>query len=307
MTSFTKPRPTVLNEKHWTGVALQLPAPIGAVKAFEILEDLNLGDSGKKVLVVGNRDELKRIIKNNAVDPFCAIRMDFLVLRNFSQFIEILTAVADAYCDADRMDAAYWMYQEAVGMYVELYFHPLIIDQLELLSLGAGDKITPGLRVPRKAEDDFRMMRTNLEPHRVNYPKWWQSTYFCFYENGPHAYTKIPHMWNVVVNNVLLSEQGKLDISRAESHQVVCPVQAVAQDEPDDFEKAKLYMLLLMMISEAERLLGKLPEDVQFGSRVCGTELALKWDHMNPRNQRELEMIYSNMSGGRDFRKEFRV
>jgi hypothetical protein len=307
MTSFTNPKLTVLNEKHWTGIALELPKPIGAVKAFEILDDLNLSDSGKKLLVVGKNDELKRIVKNRKADPFCAIRLDFLCYRNFSQFIEILTAIADAYCDADRMDAAYWMFQEVIGMYVELYFHPVIYDQLELLSLGAGNKITPGLKVPRTAEDDFRLMRTNLEPHRVKYPKWWESTFLCFYEHGPHEYSKIPQIWNVVVNNVILSDDGILDISQAESHQVVCPLQAVVQDEPDDFEKAKLYMVLLMMMSEAERILGKLPDYVQSASRFCGAELALKWDGMNSKNKRELEMIYSNMTSGLDFRSEFRV
>lgn len=298
------PTPTIINEKYWVGVALENPRPITAVNAFDIIEKINPDNSGKPIVVVGKCDELRHIISESS-DPFCSIRMDLLCFRNFAQFIEILTAIGDAYCDRDRPDAAYWMFREVITVFIELYFNPLFNKQLEFLSLAAGDRISDGLKEKRTAEQDLQIIKAKLDSQRIIYPKWWESTYFCFYEHNPHTNFNITsHLWNVIVDNVTLNN-GRIDFTHSEKHQVVCPVQAVYQDEPDDKEKAIMYMLMMMMMSEAERKLQNIPNDIKAASKFCGAELLLKWDTINFREKQEIETIYAVMTNGLDFRQEF--
>jgi hypothetical protein len=306
--------PTVINGRHWVGVVLENPGPIPATKALEIVatltQDLGVLDAkpSKPILVVGRSEELRRILANKADDRFCAISLVKVAMRNFADFIEMMSAVSDAYLEADQPESAYWMLSEAVGMFNELYFQPVFFDLLEMTALAAGSRIAPRLRVPQTAVENFAFMKSQLEPHRRPIPKWCFSTYLCFYERGPHppwSY-KLRHLWTTVVDLLSLGPDGSFNLKKAERHQISQPVQAVAQEDLSNPEQARVFMLYLMTVSETERRLKAIPPDVQSATAFCSASLGLKWDAMDDAERADLERTYYKLTG-LDFRSQFRL
>jgi hypothetical protein len=88
--------------------------------------------------------------------------------------------------------------------------------------------------------EDLALLRSHFEPMRKPQPAWWQATFFCFYEFGPHPKWPNPNLglWNTVVNLMSFRSDGGFDLAGAERHMIAQPVQALAQEELRSVDRA---------------------------------------------------------------------
>jgi len=224
-------------------------------------------------------------------------------------FVGNLFALAGAYHAEGRPEQAYWMFPEILSAFNDLYYDPDFYHIVEMTAEAAGERIAQGLVEPRTAPEDWRRIKSVLEPHRQALPEWCSTTYLCFYEKGKTPWpSEFCEAWSTLVTPTELNQDGAFDVSKARRRYVVVVTQAVAQQNLTAAEQARENVLYLMMAaSSSEGLqLRSVPDEVQWDIRNSRTTLAQKWEVMNPTERSELADIYAKMTG-LDFYSQFKL
>ncbi len=301
--------PSIVVRRHWIGVVLANPRPIPIELASKVVHtflsetpDLGLPPD-RPVLVTGNDEQLRRVIRSDPDDRFCTVRFDDLTRRNWAQEIVALNVIADAYLEHDLPEQAYWVYESALATFPELYFHRRFFDTLELTALAAGDRIAGGLIEPRSAPDDLELKRQALEPQRPELPEWLAHTHLCFFEDDRY-FDQPVQLWNVRVELLQLDEQETLPFDRAELHLTGVTPQAILPQEPSRLERGVMRILIVLAVAAARQMLPGDPLDFAWVNNLTGAFFQLDWERMSAAEQAQLKQIYSQYTG-RDLVQDF--
>jgi hypothetical protein len=303
--------PCIVERKGWSGVVLANPVPIGIDKASEVVnyfvQRAPSSQNGKQlILVVGTEGELRRILHRFPGEQFNAVPFSHFLSREWEDRIETVKTAADASLAAGKPELAYKWLIEAVGLFNELYFHPMMREALELAVLAAGERIPPNLREPCTPAEDFAQVRASLEPYVPRTPRWFDRAYLCFYEDeqnfeGPPA--------SFASELSRLDDGGEVKFARNELHLIVTAYpQAIVRQAVPLLERTTLDMLALVMLGELSRHGVKISEsDHRFIATVFST-FRLSWDKLlNSTERYKIYKQYQRLTNGKDIMLEWNL
>src|SRR5437764_6082620 len=152
--------PCLVERNEWSAVVLANPAPIGIDKATEVVDYFihrvpGLSEGKQPILVVGTEDQLRRILHRFPGEHFNAVPFAHFLSREWDIQIESVKIASDACLAANKPELGYAFLIEALGLFNELYLHPVIREALELAVLAAGDRISPDLGEPSRPAEHF--------------------------------------------------------------------------------------------------------------------------------------------------------
>jgi hypothetical protein len=301
--------PCLVDAHGWSGVVLANPEAIGIGKAVEVVDyfvrRVAQRREGSPILVVGAEHQMRRMLRRDAGERFNAVPFPHFLCREWENQIEHIKVAADACMAAGQAELAYWWLIEAVGMYNELYLHPMMKEVLELAVLAAGDRIAPNLKEPRTAAADFARVQQILEPIVPETPPWFDSAYLCFYDDD-HDFKGGPATFASELTRI--GAHGEVGFDQSELHVTTTTVQAIGRSPVPIVDRATVGMLTLMLIGELSSQGIPIRESdrsligtIEFGFRLAWDELLRSADRY------QIYKRYQQLTGGKDILLEWRL
>jgi len=303
--------PCAIERDGWTGVVLANPVQIDIAKAVEVVGYFLSRLQGRRcselpIIVVGEEEQLRRILRRLPDERFNAVPFTHFISREWENQIENVKIAPDAYMAADKPERGYWMLIEAVGLFNELYVHPMMREPIEMAVLAAGDRIAPKLREPRSAAEDWERVRKVLEPHVPATPEWFETAYLCFFDDDRYFEGESAIFASELCR---LDSDGGVDFRRSELHLTTTARQAIVRNRVRPVESATLDMLSLMFVGELQS------DGIEIGDhddvvmvQTLNAGFRATWDELlRPDDRYQIYKQYQRLTGGKDIRLEWNL